>query len=52
MRNYVYPGNVVSWKFDAPGNEHSVGILVPVGTPTHIKITAYNLGLPGLYTPV
>ena len=43
MRNYVYPGNVVSWKFDAPANEQSVAILVPVGTPDHIKITAYNL---------
>ncbi|HEY5328380.1 MAG TPA: LamG domain-containing protein [Acidobacteriaceae bacterium] len=43
MRNYVYPGNVVSWKFDAPANEQSVGILVPVGTPDHIKVIAYNL---------
>ncbi len=43
MRNYVYPGNVVSWKFDAPANDQSVGILVPEATPTHIKIIAYNL---------
>src|SRR6185312_6454252 len=43
MRNYVYPGNVVSWKFEAPATEQSVAILVPVGTPNHIKITAYNL---------
>ena len=43
MRNYVYPGNVVSWDFDAPANEQSVAILVPVGTPDHIKITAFNL---------
>ena len=43
MRNYVYPGNVVSWRFEAPANEQSVAILVPEGTPDHIKIIAYNL---------
>ena len=43
MRNYVYPGNVVSWKFDAPATGQRVGILVPEGTPDHIKIIAYNL---------
>jgi hypothetical protein len=43
MRNYVYPGNVVSWNFDAPATGESVGILVPEGTPDHIKIIAYNL---------
>jgi hypothetical protein len=43
MRNYIYPGNVVSWKFDAPATGQSVGILVPEGTPDHVKIIAYNL---------
>jgi len=43
MRNYDYPGNVVSWKFQAPANEQSVAILVPVATPDHVKIIAYNL---------
>ena len=43
MRNYVYPGNVVSWKFDAPAKGQSVGILIPEGTPDHFKIIAYNL---------
>jgi hypothetical protein len=43
MRNYVYPGNVVSWRFDAPANDQSVAILIPEGTPDHIRITAYNL---------
>ena len=28
---------------DAPANDQSVAILVPVGTPDHIRITAYNL---------
>jgi hypothetical protein len=47
MRNYDFPGNVVSWRFNPtdsdPKPELSVGILVPIGTPTHIKITAYNM---------
>jgi hypothetical protein len=43
MRNYVYPGNVVSWKFDAPAKGESVAILVPQGTPDHIRVIAYNL---------
>jgi hypothetical protein len=43
MRNYVYPGNVVSWRFDAPANDQSVAILIPEGTPDHIRVTAYNL---------
>ncbi|HEY4355025.1 MAG TPA: LamG domain-containing protein [Acidobacteriaceae bacterium] len=43
MRNYIYPGNVVSWRFAAPANDESVAILVPEGTPDHIRILAYNL---------
>ena len=43
MRNYVYPGNVVSWQFDKPATGQSVAILVPEGTPEHIRILAYNL---------
>jgi hypothetical protein len=43
MRNYDYPGNVVSWRFEAPANEQSVAVLVPEGTPDHVKIVAYNL---------
>jgi hypothetical protein len=42
-RGYVYPGNAVSWKFEAPGNDQSVGILIPESTPDHMKIVAYNL---------
>ena len=37
MRNYVYPGNVVSWKFDAsptnPAPEQSVAILIRWARP-------------------
>ena len=43
MRNYCYPGNAVSWRFDAPVNDQSVAILVPEATPDHVKIFAYNL---------
>src|SRR5215469_11446358 len=43
MRNYVYPGNVVSWRFDAPANDQSVAVLVPEASPEHVKIIAYNL---------
>ena len=47
MRNYDFPGNVISWSFDPIAGkanpETSVGILVPIGTPNHIKIIAYNL---------
>lgn len=43
MRNYDYPGNAVSWRFDAPANDQSVAILVPEATPDHMKIIAYNL---------
>ena len=43
MRNYCYPGNAVSWRFDAPANDQSVAILVPEAAPDHVKIIAYNL---------
>ncbi len=43
MRNYCYPGNAVSWRFDAPANDQSVAILIPEATPDHVKIIAYNL---------
>jgi hypothetical protein len=43
VRNELYPGHVVSWRFVAPANEQSVAILVPIATPTRIKVIAYNL---------
>jgi hypothetical protein len=43
MRNYCYPGNAVSWRFEAPANDQSVAIVVPEATPDHVKIIAYNL---------
>ena len=42
-RNNEYPGNVLSWSFEAPANEKSVAVLVPIGTSDHVKVIAYNL---------
>jgi Concanavalin A-like lectin/glucanases superfamily len=43
MRNYDYPGNVVSWRFEGPANDQSVAVLIPEATPDHFKVIAYNL---------
>ena len=43
IRNHIYPGNSVSWRFAAPAKPSSMGILVPVATPDHLKIIVYNL---------
>lgn len=43
MRNYVYPGNAVSWRFEAPADDHSVAILIPTAASDHLKITTFNL---------
>ncbi|MGA2148399.1 MAG: LamG-like jellyroll fold domain-containing protein [Bryobacteraceae bacterium] len=43
VRNYPYPGHVVSWKFLAPATDQSVAVAVSDGVPDHIKLTAYNL---------
>jgi hypothetical protein len=43
VRNALYPGHVVSWRFAAPANDQSVAILVPDATPTSFKVIACNL---------
>ncbi len=43
IRNGLYPGHVVSWKFTAPANDQSVAILLPDATPTSFTVIAYNL---------
>ncbi len=43
QRDRIYPGNVVSWQFDAPATDESVAILIPEATPDHFKVIAYNL---------
>jgi hypothetical protein len=43
VRNSLYPGHVVGWRFAAPANDQSVAILIPNATPTGFKVIAYNL---------
>ena len=43
IRNHIYPGNAVSWRFVAPAKPTSLGILVPEATQDHVKIIVYNL---------
>ena len=43
MRNAIYPGHTVSWKFKAPATDESAAILVNNATPSGMKIIAYNL---------
>jgi hypothetical protein len=43
LRNSLYPGHAVSWKFAAPATGEDVAILVPDATRTGFKVIAYNL---------
>lgn len=43
VRNSLYPGHAVSWTFQPPASEESVGILIPNATPQSLKIVVYNL---------
>lgn len=43
VRNAVFPGHTVSWRFSAPATEQSLALLMPASTPTAFKIIAYNL---------
>ena len=43
IRNHIYPGNAVSWRFAAPATPSSLGILIPEATPDQLKIIVYNL---------
>ncbi|HWB33007.1 MAG TPA: LamG domain-containing protein [Acidobacteriaceae bacterium] len=43
QRDRIYPGNVISWQFDAPATDESVAILIPEAAPDHFKVVAYNL---------
>ncbi|MBC7930449.1 MAG: LamG domain-containing protein, partial [Rubrivivax sp.] len=42
-RNSIYPGQAVSWKFQAPAGDESVAILIPNATGDALKVIAYNL---------
>ncbi len=43
IRGAIQPGHTVSWKFAAPANEQSVGIIIPDASPTAFTVIAYNL---------
>src|SRR5215207_3005875 len=43
VRNSLYPGNAVSWKFAAPGDDERAAILIPDATPDALKVVVYNL---------
>jgi hypothetical protein len=43
LRNAVFPGHAVSWRFMPPANDQSVAVLVKDATPTAFKVVAYNL---------
>ncbi|HEU5079261.1 MAG TPA: LamG-like jellyroll fold domain-containing protein [Opitutaceae bacterium] len=42
-RNAIFPGHVVSWRFDAPATGESVAVLIPHSTETEFDVIAYNL---------
>jgi hypothetical protein len=41
-RNWTYPGNTVSWRFERPEAAEQVAILMPGATLDHFKVIAYN----------
>jgi hypothetical protein len=43
LRNAVFPGHVVSWRFNSPANDQSVAMLVKDATTKSFKVVAYNL---------
>jgi len=43
VRNFIYPGHAVSWRFPDSAAEGRVAILVPRSTPDHLQIQAYNI---------
>src|SRR5690242_17111963 len=43
-RNQIYPGHLVSWRFDGPPtNAENVGILIEGASSTGFRVTGYNL---------
>ena len=43
VRNAIYPGHLVSWRFADPASARSMAILVSDATPTRMTIRAFNL---------
>jgi hypothetical protein len=44
VRNSLFPGNAVSWKFTRPGDDEKVAVLIPDARPDSLKVVVYNLG--------
>ena len=42
-RNDIFPGNNVSWRFNAPATGESAAILINYATPSELHIEVYNL---------
>lgn len=42
LRNALYPGHAVSWKFAPPARGESVAILIPRATATALEVIAFN----------
>jgi concanavalin A-like lectin/glucanase superfamily protein len=43
IRNSLFPGHAVSWRFAASADEENMAILIPNATPKSFKIIAYNM---------
>jgi hypothetical protein len=43
LRNGIYPGHAVSWRFEAPATAKSVALLIPDATRTRFTVIGYNL---------
>jgi hypothetical protein len=43
VRNAIYPGHTVSWRFTAPAQATSVALLLPDATPRQFTVLGYNL---------
>jgi hypothetical protein len=43
VRNAIFPGHIVSWRFQEPAKAESVAILIPDSTGDAFKVIAHNL---------
>lgn len=43
VRNSIYPGHALSWRFEAPASDESVAVRIPEATPQRLRVEAYNL---------
>lgn len=48
VRNGIYPGHAVSWRFEAPARAEDVALLVAEDSPERLRVVAYNLSERGV----